>query len=123
MVSNNFFLFSLKIIVELIGDIIYFPLWWYSRGLFELLNKQVDFLKNRERGLSLFVWVKNIFKPMFGQSDWQGILISIIMRIFQIIIRSIAMLFWLLVSLFTSLLWITLPILIFYQIIFQLFIN
>ncbi len=122
MVSNNFFTFSVKIILELIGDIIYFPLWWYSRGLVSFAHGQIDFLLNREKGLALSVWVKNIFKPMFGQNDWQGVLISVIMRIFQIIVRSIAMLFWIAVSFFMLLLWVFLPVLIFYQIIFQLFI-
>lgn len=122
MVSNNFFTFSVKIILELIGDIIYFPLWWYSRGLVSFARGQIEFLLNREKGLALSVWVKNIFKPMFGQNDWQGVLISVIMRIFQIIVRSIAMLFWIAVSFFMLLLWVFLPVLIFYQIIFQLFI-
>ncbi|MDA3840649.1 MAG: hypothetical protein PF572_06220 [Patescibacteria group bacterium] len=121
MVSNNFFLFSLKIVTELVGDVIFFPLWWYTRGLVNIFQNQLEFLRNREKGLALSVWIKNIFKPMFGQSDWQGVLISIIMRIFQIIVRSIAMVFWLLLSFFIIVLWVTLPVLIFYQIIFQLF--
>lgn len=122
MVTNNFFTFSVKIIIELVGDIIYFPLWWYSRGFVNFVNDQLIFLANREKGLALSVWVKNIFKPMFGQNDWQGILISIIMRIFQIIVRGIAMIFWVVFSLFMVLLWIFMPVLIFYQIVFQLFI-
>jgi len=122
MVSNNFFVFSLKIVVELVGDIIFFPLWWYSKGLFDFLKGQLQFLENRQKGLALAVWIKNIFKPMFGQNDWQGKLISVIMRIFQIIIRSIAMMFWILVSFFLIIFWISLPVLIFYQIIFQIFI-
>jgi hypothetical protein len=123
MVSNNFFLFSLKIAAELIGDVIFFPLWWYTKGFFDVLKGQLEFLQNRQKGLALGVWVKNIFKPMFGQSDWQGLLISIIMRIFQIIVRSIAMIFWLFVSLFIIIFWLLLPVLIFYQIIFQIFIS
>jgi len=122
MVSNNFFVFSLKIVVELVGDIIFFPLWWYSKGLFDFLKSQLQFLENRQKGLALAVWIKNIFKPMFGQNDWQGKLISVIMRIFQIIIRSIAMMFWILVSFLLIIFWISLPVLIFYQIIFQIFI-
>lgn len=121
MVSNNFYVFSLKIVTELLGDVIFFPLWWYSRGFLTLLKSQLSFLENRQKGLALSVWVKNIFKPMFGQNDWQGFLISVIMRIFQIIIRSIAMLFWMMVSLFVVFFWISLPVIIFYEIIFQLF--
>ncbi len=121
MVSNNFFVYSLKIVTELIGDVIFFPLWWYTKGLFDLVKRQIQFLKNREKGLALSVWVKNIFKPMFGQSDWQGLLISIVMRIFQIIVRSIAMVFWVLTSLIVLVFWLSMPVFIFYQIIFQAF--
>ena len=123
MVSNNFLVFSLKIVTELVGDVIFFPLWWYSKGLFDFSKGQLEFLKNRFKGLALGVWVKNIFKPMFGQNDWQGVLISVIMRIFQIIIRSIAMIFWIIVSILIVILWVSLPVIIFYQIIFQLFIS
>ena len=122
MVSNNFFAFSLKVVTELIGDVVFFPLWWYTKGLLDMLKGQLHFLQNRQKGLALGVWVKNIFKPMFGQNDWQGLLISVVMRTFQIIVRSIVMVFWIIISLFIILFWILFPVLIFYQIIFQIFI-
>ncbi|PLX20744.1 hypothetical protein C0584_04850 [Candidatus Parcubacteria bacterium] len=122
MISNNFALFTVKIFTELIGDILYFPLWWYTRGFLGVLESQFNFLKNREKGLALGVWIKNIFKPMFGQNDWQGVLISIIMRIVQIIFRSIVMVFWLSLSVFVILFWLLMPLIALYQIIFQIFI-
>jgi len=77
MLHNNIAIYSLKIILEVIKDILYFPLWWYSRGFFIFVLGVLNFIKNQEKSLALFVWIKNIFKPMYGQTDWQGILVSI----------------------------------------------
>jgi hypothetical protein len=47
---------------------------------------------------------------MFGQYDWQGRIISLFMRLFQIIIRSAALLIWLAVCGAIFLLWLALPV-------------
>ena len=114
------YLYSLKLLLEAIKDILFFPVWWYSFGLFEFLLKIKEFIVNKARGLALLVWIKNIFTPMFGQNDWQGLLISFFIRLVQIIFRTIVMIFWLLVALILICIWLALPILIIYQILFQL---
>ena len=120
MLSNSFGLYAGKILVDLIRDIIYFPLWWYSRGLKQIAVKLKNFLANKERSLALFVWMKNIFRPMYAQYDWAGILISFFVRLFQIIVRGIFMLGWLTAALFALGLWLIMPVLSIYEIIFQL---
>lgn len=70
----------------------YFPIWWYSKGVirwYALWYGGVIFIFKRS-GVS--VWIKNWLVPMFGQSDWQGRLISFVMRTIQIIIRFFALL-------------------------------
>ncbi len=42
--------------------------------------------------LGIDIWIKNLFKPMYGQNDIAGKIISFFMRIFQIIFRSFAFL-------------------------------
>ncbi|MDD5071969.1 MAG: hypothetical protein PHQ42_04530 [Patescibacteria group bacterium] len=121
MLSNNLGLYAGKILIDLLRDIIYFPLWWYSRGLKQLTVRLKNFLVNKEKSLALFVWIKNIFRPMYSQYDWAGILISFFVRLFQIIFRGIFMLFWLALALFILGLWLALPVLAIYEIIFQLF--
>ena len=118
--TNNFALYGAKILGEIGRDILYFPVWWYTRGLMLFFKKLVVFLRNREKSLALLVWIKNIHRPMYGQHDWQGMLISFFMRAAQIIIRSIAMLFWLIVAVAVFCFWLALPILAIYEIIFQL---
>ena len=119
MVINNFIFYGLKIIVELIRDVLYFPLWWYSRGLVNLIFGVKNFLVDKQRALALLVWVKNIFKPMYAQYDWQGMLISFFVRLAQIIFRSIFMLFWTILAVAVIIFWLLLPILVIYEITFQ----
>ena len=116
---NNFILYTGKIVVELVYDILYFPAWWYSRGLKNLLFGLKNFLRNKQKALALFVWIKNIFRPMYAQYDWQGMLISFFMRLVQIIFRSLIMLFWLAVCSAVIIFWILFPALVIYEIIFQ----
>ncbi|MBI2459455.1 MAG: hypothetical protein HYV53_02790 [Parcubacteria group bacterium] len=120
MFSNSFIFYSLQIFIELIGDVLYFPVWWYSRGLLNLIIGLKNFLLDKEKALALLVWIKNIFKPMYAQYDWQGMLISFFMRLAQIIFRGLIMLFWLAFSLAVIIGWILLPLLAVYEIILQL---
>ncbi|MDD4271400.1 MAG: hypothetical protein PHF50_01190 [Patescibacteria group bacterium] len=117
--SNSFIFYSLQIFAELIRDVLYFPLWWYGRGLVNLVKGVGHFLADKQKALALYVWIKNIFRPMYAQYDWQGMLISFFMRLVQIIFRSIVMLFWLILSLAIIIFWILFPVLVIYEIIFQ----
>lgn len=118
--TNNFAMYGVKIVVETCRDILYFPFWWYTGGLVMVGGAVWRFLCYRQKSLALFVWIKNIFKPMYGQRDWQGFLISVFMRVIQIIFRSILMCFWTFVSLILVMSWIIFPLFLFYQIFFQL---
>ncbi len=120
MLSDNLGFYGTKILLEIGRDFIFFPIWWYSEGLFLFIKKIIKFLNTQQKSLALFVWIKNIHKPMYGQNDWQGILISILMRIFQIIIRSAIMVFWLAGAIVAILVWIFIPFIIIYQIYYQL---
>lgn len=120
MRSSNFALYGSKIILEFVRDIVYFPLWWYSRGLYKFLLFITNFVADRERALALFVWIKNIGRPMYGQHDAAGIIISFFVRLVQIIARSIIMLFWLLIAFVVFLIWLALPFFVALEIIFQL---
>lgn len=100
-------------------DVLYFPVWWYSRGLINLILSLKNFLVDKQKALALSVWIKNIFKPMYAQYDWQGMLISFFIRLTQIIFRSVFMVFWLILALAVIIFWLLLPVLVVYEIIFQ----
>jgi hypothetical protein len=102
-------------------NILYFPLWWYTKGA----KKAVIFCKNLvKRGNKRLVpalWLKNIFVPMFGQYDWQGKIVSFFMRLANVIGRTIALLVWILFVVLIFLFYLFLPMVIGYMFIFTLF--
>jgi len=120
MLTHNTALYGSKIIGELIISIIYFPLWWYTKGLMNVLFYLQKFITNKEKSLAFFVWLKNIFRPMYGQYDWQGRIISVLVRTIQVIIRGIILLVWVIFSIILFLVWIFLPALITYELFYQL---
>ena len=77
-----------------IGGIIYAPVFWYTRGTVDAFKYCWALIVRRWKTLALGVWITNIFVPMYGQSDIAGTLISVAMRIIQIIARVIVMILW-----------------------------
>lgn len=120
MLQHNFFIYGGKIIVSLILEIVYFPIWWYSVGFGRTLKNVWNFWRDQEKILGFSVWAKNIFVPMYGQSDWAGRLISFLVRLVQVIFRGFALLIWLFICLVVLIIWLTLPVLIILALIFQI---
>jgi hypothetical protein len=115
--NENLFFTAIKIIsIEWIGDVLYFPLWWYSKGLKKVGLWYAYTIRDIENRLGVWIWLKNLFVPMYGQQDWQGRLISVFMRIIQIIARSISFLVSFVVTFAFVLLWIIAPLFIIYEI-------
>lgn len=104
-----------RMILEFVLDILYFPIWWYSRGLFLAFNFCLNWIKDANLILSPALWLKNIFVPMFGQWDWQGRIMSFFMRLANVIIRTIMLWIWILVVLVVFLLWSAFPIFVGYM--------
>ncbi|MFA4942696.1 MAG: hypothetical protein WC564_03620 [Patescibacteria group bacterium] len=120
MNSSHFLVYLPKILLQILRDFLYFPFWWYSVGLWRLLLKVGNFLREQQISLGLMVWVKNIFTPMYGQRDFVGKIISFVMRLVQIIARGALMIFWLLLCLVFIVFWIALPPLVVGEILYQL---
>lgn len=101
---------------DLVGDLITWPLWWYTvgvRGVLEYLIRQV---RAEARRLSLRVWLANLFEPMFGQSDWQGLTISVVVRLIVLVFRVVVLAVWLIGLSALLLGWLLLPLAALYQI-------
>lgn len=114
--KSNFVYSSLRfVLIDLVGDLLYWPLWWYSRGLKKVAFFCLNEISGWEEILGLHIWLKNIFTPMFGQYDLEGRLISFFVRLIQIIVRFFLLLFWTAVLLILLVAWIILPVYIFYQ--------
>lgn len=108
-------------IFKIIKDFVYFPLWWYTRGLLELVFFIEKQLQNKVASTGIVVWIKNIFVPMYGRTDVVSRLISFVMRVVQIFYKSIIILFWIVVFFVIFLLWVTIPILVIFLFIRSMF--
>lgn len=109
--NNNFFFYLSKVSIQVLLAVLYFPLWWYSVGLARVLKDLFLFLKERWLFIGAGVWLKNLFVPMYGQTDFASRLISFLVRLVQIIFRFIAFIFFVALSLVAVALWLFLPLL------------
>ncbi len=120
MFNHNFLTYTGKIILQILGEILYFPVWWYSVGFIRTVKSVFRFWSAREESLGFSVWLKNIFVPMYGQRDIASRVISFVMRLIQVIFRGLILLFWLAVILAILIIWLAFPILLFLGLVFQL---
>lgn len=77
-------------------DLLYFPIWWYTRGFLRFAKSFGQALHFKWQELGVGIWVKNLFVPMFGERDMAGRLISFFVRLANIIIRFLIFLFYIL---------------------------
>lgn len=111
------------LLADVIGDALYFPLWWYSRGLLRFLKAVWGRLRNLAARLGLGVWTRYLFTPMFGQYDATGRIISFFVRVFQILVRSVLMLAAFFFALAVLFVYVALPIFVVWQIVRQILVG
>ena len=63
--------------------------------------------------MGVLLWLKNLFVPMFGQHDWQGRLVSFLIRLVQLIARGIAFVVLVIFLTVALALWATGPLVLF----------
>ena len=107
----------LKAPLSPLSQLLYVPFWWYTAGLAWFGQKVLSFINNKRRSLNIGVWVRYLFVPMYGEKDTIGRLISFFIRFFQIIFRTFALAFYLLISFLVLLVWLIFPGLILYLLI------
>ena len=120
--TKNIFLSSARyIVVEFLWDIIYFPVWWYTKGLARVANFCLTGVVSYVRNIGFVIWLKSMSKPMFGDYSKEGRIISFFMRIIVLIYKVINLLVRTVVFLAIFLLWVLLPALFIYYILYQIF--
>ncbi|MFA6271768.1 MAG: hypothetical protein WC693_01490 [Patescibacteria group bacterium] len=119
---NNAFVSALKyVFLELIGKLIYFPVWWYTSGTKKVLffvGRQISGVAN---AMGISILSKNLLKPMYGDYTKSGRIISFFMRLIQFFFLMIAITIWSILMCLFFVFWLLLPIIVFYSIIFQIF--
>lgn len=97
------------VLLDLIGDFVAFPVWWYTAGIVKCLRWVGRQARYQWQAIGLGIWIKNLFVPMFGQTDVWGRIISFLMRLGQIVGRGVWYLGTLAALAAVVALWIALP--------------
>jgi hypothetical protein len=108
-----------NIYLDWLVEIFIFPFWWYSVGLLRAIHYVWGFLLRREQQIGFLIWFENIFVPMYGQTDFISRLISFIIRLFQVIVRGLVLILFIVIALAMLVIWLILPPLAIYQIYFN----
>ncbi len=121
--SQNIFLATMKFIaIEIIWDVIFFPVWWYSKGLVRVGTYCIESARfHIRRRLALGIWLRSMFKPMFGDYTKEGRIISFFMRTAVLIYKMIATGMWLVTLCILFIAWLLLPLAVLYYFGYQLF--
>ncbi|MCA9391490.1 MAG: hypothetical protein KC582_04510 [Candidatus Magasanikbacteria bacterium] len=97
------------ILSELFGVIPKTFFWWYSDGLTRILAWSQQRLSFRWRSLAVRSWSKHLFQPMYGQYDFTGRAISVVMRFLVLLWRLFVLFFTILLYFIVILLWFFVP--------------
>lgn len=101
--------------VDVIGAILYFPVWWYTAGARKAARWCVSRLSGAAVSFGIGVWIKNLFTPMYGQRDIAGRIISFFMRLVTIFFYSFLLLLLVAVMALLFGLWLAVPALVAWQ--------
>ncbi|MFH1671255.1 MAG: hypothetical protein ABH889_00555 [Candidatus Portnoybacteria bacterium] len=107
----------MPILLDTFLEALYFPLWWYSRGLKKTAIFCLKKIKDGWRALALSILLINFFKPMYGQKGFAAYILSISVHFWQSLIRLILMFLWLALWFLVLIIWIFFPLFIIWQLI------
>ncbi len=90
-------LFLRFFVVDVLFDVVRFPIWWYTSGLVRTLRWYGNQLRYGVDRLALVVLAKNLSRPMFGDYTREGRLISFAVRIVQLLVSFVLYLGWVII--------------------------
>lgn len=108
------------IVKDVVWNLVYFPVWWYTRGvarIFGLIRHQVLSLA---RTLHLPTLFKYLLKPMYGYTDIVSRIISFYVRIVQFLVLFVFTSLVVVVLSILLVLWVVAPVVVVYGIGFHL---
>ncbi|HOZ36684.1 MAG TPA: hypothetical protein PLR18_02540 [bacterium] len=108
---NNSWFWGLKlIVVDIILDFFYWPIWWYTTGFKDALIFCGRQIREAWRSLALGIWLKNMLTPMYGDRSFLGRAISFVARLVILTWRLAWMFIWLLIIIGLAIIWVVAPI-------------
>ena len=106
--------------VDIVGSVFYFPVWWYTKGMVRMAAYCGRTVRDSARNFGIGIWIKNLFRPMFGQHDIASRIISFFMRLLAIFYYSVMLVIQSILMLLLFLAWLALPLLVGYEFFTQL---
>lgn len=119
--TKNKHLFDIAkfVFIDVIGNIFYFPIWWYSKGLLRVILWYKNGITDFANYLAIPILFKSLFKPLFGMNDIVSRIISIVLRFVYFFVLMIVMVIYLILLTVFVLAYMLLPLFIAYNIIYQ----
>lgn len=119
------FLNTIRVIaVDLVLNVVTFPLWWYTTGTKKVTQQILHHSRALAQSLRIRVLLRFLFQPMFGMTDIWSRIISFGVRIVHFIVLSLATFVYTLLLFVGLIVWLLLPPFILYNILFHLsFVN
>ena len=78
-----------ELILEFLLDVVRFPWWWYSGGLRSAATWCWQGFSSARARVSLGLFLRHFFTPMYGDYSFSGRVISLIMRFCLVIFKFI----------------------------------
>ncbi len=104
---------------ELLFELVTAPVWWYTKGAKRAALRCFKRLHDEAAYLGVWVWLRNLFTPMYGQYDMTGRSISFVIRLLQLLVRGTAFLLSVLINVGLFFLYLAWPVLITLEIAYQ----
>lgn len=95
------------------------PFWWYTTGAFRAFDRLRTRLRDGNEYLGWSIWVTNLFTPMYAQRDLAGRVISVVVRLVQIAVRTVLFGFWIVICLALFTAYLLLPLLTAAEVVYQ----
>ncbi len=95
---------------EFLGEVLFFPVWWYSDGLQRFSWDLFNHLSGVEYRLGVRLLVKTIWQPMYGDRTRSGRIISFFMRLVLIGGKGLVLAVWTAVAMSAWVMWMIAPV-------------
>jgi len=101
---------------DVIINILYFPIWWYSKGLAKVFKYVIASIKDFAHGLNIGLLFKYLLTPMYGYNDITSRIISLFVRIGHFLVLFFITIVWTIVLFVFLLAWILIPLFVIYNV-------
>ena len=92
--NNPALLFLHFVLVDVLWDVVRFPVWWFHRAFVSGALWWARQLADGEERLALVVLMKNLGRPMFGDYTKEGRAISFGVRLIQLAVSLVIFVLW-----------------------------